>query len=167
MGLFSTPIKTLNDLFNHTLRDIYYAEQQITKNLPVMAEKAHNPALKAAFTAHLHETEQQIKRLDQVFAKLGQAPKGVECKAIEGILAEAREVISDCDSSEVCDAAMLAAAQAVEHYEMARYGTLIEWANRLGHGDCAGLLQETLKEEKAADQKLTGIATSSVNQKAA
>lgn len=167
MGIFSSPIKSLEDLFNHTLHDIYYAEQQITKNLPTMAEKAKNPELKAAFTSHLRETEQQLQRLEQIFQKLGQDAKGVECKAINGILAETKEIISDSDNAEVCDAAMLAAAQAVEHYEIARYGTLIDFATRLGHRDVVTLLEATLKEEKSADQKLTGIATSRVNQQAA
>jgi ferritin-like metal-binding protein YciE len=167
VALFSTPIKKLDDLFEHTLQDIYYAEQQITKNLPKMAEKASNPELKAAFQHHLTETEGQIRRLDQVFKHLGQQPKGVECKAIEGILAEAREIMSDCDNGEVRDAAMLSAAQAVEHYEISRYGSLIAFAEQLGHKDAARILGETLTEEKAADQKLSGIARNRVNQKAA
>jgi ferritin-like metal-binding protein YciE len=167
MSLFSSPIKSLDDLFVHTLQDIYYAEQQITQNLPTMAEKASNPALKAAFQHHLAETEHQLKRLEQVFQLHGQKPRGVQCKAIEGILAEAKEIISDSDNPEVRDAAMLSAAQAVEHYEISRYGSLIAFAQQLGKHDCAKLLGETLAEEKAADQKLSTIAQTRVNLKAA
>jgi ferritin-like metal-binding protein YciE len=158
MSLFSSPIKSLDDLFVHTLQDIYYAEQQITQNLPTMAEKASNPALKAAFQHHLAETEHQLKRLEQVFQLHGQKPRGVQCKAIEGILAEAKEIISDSDNP---------AAQAVEHYEISRYGSLIAFAQQLGKHDCAKLLGETLAEEKAADQKLSTIAQTRVNLKAA
>ena len=123
MGLFSSPIKTLDDLFVHTLQDIYYAENQILKNLPTMAEKASNPELKSAFQKHVTETQGHVKRLEQVFSMLGQPVKGVTCAAMDGIIAEAKEVISDCGDREVCDAAMLSSAQAVEHYEMTRYGT--------------------------------------------
>lgn len=167
MGLFSTPIKTLNDLFLHTLQDIYYAEQQIVKNLPTMVEKSSNIQLKNAFQAHLEETRGQITRLEQVFQKLGQPVKGVTCPAIDGILSEAKELISDCGDAEVCDAAMLSAAQAVEHYEIARYGTLIAFARQLGRSDCAQILGQTLAEEKSADQKLSSIAEGGVNRKAA
>ena len=111
MGLFSSPIKTLDDLFNHTLQDIYYAEQQIAKNLPTMVEKASNPELKSAFQQHLSETQQQAKRLEQVFGMLGKPAKGVTCAAMDGILSEAKEIMSDCDDNEVRDAAMLSAAQ--------------------------------------------------------
>jgi len=167
MGLFTTPIKTLDDLFVHTLQDIYYAENQIVKNLPEMIDKASNPELKSAFQHHLTETEGHVRRLEQVFQMHGQPVKGVDCPAMDGILAEAREVISDCGNSDVCDAAMLSAAQAVEHYEMTRYGTLIAFARQLGRNDCAGVLQQTLEEEKAADKKLTAIADGRVNQMAA
>jgi ferritin-like metal-binding protein YciE len=167
MGLFSSPIKTLDDLFVHTLQDIYYAEQQIIKNLPTMVEKAASPDLKSAFSSHLNETKNQVTRLEQVFAKHGQAPKGVTCPAIDGILSETKEIMSDCDDDAVRDAAMLSAAQAVEHYEIARYGALIAFANQLGRSDCAQILSQTLAEEKAADHKLTSIAESGVNRKAA
>jgi ferritin-like metal-binding protein YciE len=167
MGLFSSPIKTLDDLFVHTLQDIYYAEQQIVKNLPTMVEKAASPELKAAFDNHLNETRNQVTRLEQVFAMRGQSAKGVTCPAIDGILSETKEIISDCDDEAVRDAAMLSAAQAVEHYEIARYGALIAFANQLGRPDCAQLLSQTLAEEKAADHKLTSIAESGVNRKAA
>jgi len=167
MGLFSSPIKNLNDLFEHQLQDIYYAEQQIVKNLPTMVEKASSADLKSAFQHHLGETKNQVKRLEQIFEKQGKAARGVTCPAIDGILAEAKEIISDSNDASVRDAAMLAAAQAVEHYEIARYGTLIAWANQLGRSDCAKLLEATLTEEKAADQKLTTIASTSINRKAA
>jgi ferritin-like metal-binding protein YciE len=167
MGLFSKPIKTLDDLFVHTLQDIYYAEQQIVKNLPTMAEKAANQQLRSAFESHLAETKNQVKRLEQVFNQLGQPAKGVTCQAIDGILGEAKEIIGDCDDDAVCDAAMLAAAQAVEHYEIARYGTLIAFAHQLGKRDCAEILGQTLAEEKAADHKLSTIADSTINRKAA
>jgi len=167
MGLFSKPIKSLDDLFVHTLQDIYYAEQQITKNLPTMAEKATNSELKGAFQQHLTETQGHVKRLDQVFQMLGTEAKGVDCQAMDGILAEAKEIISDCGDKDVCDAAMLSAAQAVEHYEMTRYGSLIAYARQLGRQDCAQVLEQTLAEEKATDQKLTRIAESRVNRQAA
>ncbi len=167
MGLFSSPIKTLEDLFTHTLQDIYYAENQIAKHLPTMVDKASNPELKAAFQKHLTETQNQAKRLEQVFGMLGQPVKGVTCAAMDGILAEAKEVISDCGDREVCDAAMLSSAQAVEHYEMTRYGTLIAFATQLGRRDVAQVLQQTLTEEKNTDQALTQIAESRVNKLAA
>ncbi len=167
MSLFSKPIKTLDDLFVHTLQDIYYAENQIVKNLPTMIGKASNPELKAAFEHHLTETEGHVKRLEQVFQMHGQSVKGVTCQATDGILDEAKEIIGDCADAEVCDAAMLSAAQAIEHYEITRYGTLIAFANQLGRNDCASLLKQTLEEEKATDRKLTSIAESQVNRKAA
>jgi ferritin-like metal-binding protein YciE len=167
MGLFSKPIKTLDDLFVHTLQDIYYAENQIVKNLPTMIQKASNPQLKAAFEHHLQETRNQVTRLERVFQMHGVEVKAVTCQAMDGILAEAKEIISDCDEPHVCDAAMLSAAQAVEHYEMTRYGTLIAFAKQLGRADCAAVLHETLEEEKAADHKLSGIAGGSVNKMAA
>ncbi|QHC36747.1 ferritin-like domain-containing protein [Komagataeibacter xylinus] len=167
MGLFSKPIKTLDDLFVHTLQDIYYAENQIVKNLPTMAEEATEPELKAAFQHHLTETREHVRRLEQVFEMHGQSVKGVTCQAMDGIIAEAKDIISDCDDPEVRDAAMLSAAQAVEHYEITRYGSLIAYARQLGRTDCAAVLEQTLKEEKSADQKLTDIAGMSVNQHAA
>jgi ferritin-like metal-binding protein YciE len=166
MGLFSKPIKTLDDLFVHTLQDIYYAENQIAQSLPKMIEKATDPQLKQGFQTHLGETQNQIKRLEQVFQMHGQPVKGVTCAAMDGILEEAEEVMGDVDDKDVLDAAMLSAAQAVEHYEITRYGTLIAFAKQLGRQDCAGVLQQTLDEEKATDQKLTVIAESKVNRKA-
>ena len=167
MGFFTSPIKTMDDLYMHTLQDIYYAEKQITKALPKMIEKAGNPALKQAFQKHLGETEQQVKRLEEAFGALGQSPKGVTCPAIDGIIKEAEELMSDCDDTEVRDAAMVAAGQAVEHYEITRYGTLISWSTQLGHTKVASLLKQTLAEEKATDEKLTQLAESNVNRKAA
>lgn len=158
MGLFTTPIKTMDDLFVHTLQDMYYAEQQIVKNLPAMIQKADSRELRDAFQHHLGETEGHVRRLEQVFKMHDQPVKGVDCPAIDGILSEAKEVLSDCGDKQVCDAAMLSAAQAVEHYEITRYGSLIAFAKRLGRNDCADVLAQTLQEEKAADQKLTGIS---------
>jgi ferritin-like metal-binding protein YciE len=167
MGFFSKDIKTLDDLFVHTLRDIYYAENQIVKALPDMVEKASDPQLKQAFRSHLDETKNQITRLEDVFRMHGVDIKGVDCPAIDGILDEADDVAGEVEDKQVLDAALIAAAQAVEHYEITRYGTLIEWAKRLGRNDCASKLQMNLDEEKAADKKLTGIAESAVNRRAA
>ena len=167
MGLFSKDIKNMNDLFVHTLRDIYYAENQIVKALPEMVEKASDPQLKQGFQTHLRETEGHVKRLEQVFKLIGQKAQGVDCPAIDGIIEEANDVAGEVDDKSVLDAALIAAAQAVEHYEMTRYGTLIAWANQLGRRDAVTLLQQTLDEEKATDKKLTEVAESQVNRKAA
>jgi ferritin-like metal-binding protein YciE len=167
MSLFGKDIKSMDNLFTHTLQDIYYAENQILKALPEMAQKATNPQLKTAFKSHLQETKTHVKRLEDVFRMCGQDPKGVECPAIDGIIEEAQDVASDVEDKQVLDAALAAAAQAVEHYEMSRYGTLAAWAKRLGRMDCVGMLESTLKEEKAADQKLTDIAESQLNRQAA
>jgi ferritin-like metal-binding protein YciE len=167
MGLFTKDIQTLDELFVHTLQDIYYAENQITKALPTMIEKATNAQLKQGFQTHLGETQNQIKRLEQVFQMHGHQPKAVNCPAIDGIIEEANEVASDVADKEVLDAALLASAQAVEHYEITRYGTLIAWAKQLGRQDCASVLQQNLEEEKATDQKLTAMAESKVNKMAA
>ena len=167
MGLFSKSINTLDDLFVHTLQDMYYAEQQIAKSLPKMIGKATDPQLKQGFETHLQETQNQIKRLEQVFQMHGQPVKGVTCAAMDGILEEATETMSDVGDKDVLDAAMLSAAQAVEHYEITRYGTLIAYAQQLGRNDCASVLQQNLDEEKATDRKLTALAESKVNRKAA
>ena len=167
MGLFSKDIKTLDDLFVHQLRDIYYAEKQIVQALPDMIEKAKDPGLKQGFEAHLGETKDHVKRLEQVLKMHGVEAKGVECPAIDGIIEEADEIAGEVDDKKVLDAALIAAAQAVEHYEITRYGTLIAWAKQLGRPDCASVLQENLEEEKAADSKLTSLAERSVNVKAA
>jgi len=167
MGFFSKDIKTFDDLFVHTLRDIYYAEQQIAKNLPKMAEKATSTDLKRGFELHLDETKNQIKRLEEVFRLHGVDAKGVTCPAIDGILKEADEIAGDVDDARVLDAALVGVAQAVEHYEMARYGSLVAWAKQLGRPDCAALLEKNLEEEKATDKKLSGLAESKVNLAAA
>lgn len=163
MGLFTKDIATLDDLFVHQLQDIYYAEHQILKALPKMIEKASDPTLKAGFEQHLHETEGQVRRLEQVFDLYGQTPRAVTCPAIDGIIKEANEVAGEVADKRVLDAALIAAAQAVEHYEIARYGTLVAWARQLGRSDCAAILDETLAEEKATDEKLTGLAEGGAN----
>jgi len=167
MGLFSKDIKNMDDLFVHTLRDIYYAEKQIVKALPDMIEKASDQQLKQGFQIHLRETENHVKRLEQVFQLTGKKAQGVDCPAIDGIIKEANEVAGEVEKKSVLDAALIAAAQAVEHYEMTRYGTLISWAKQLGRNDCVALLQQTLDEERATDRKLTAMAERQVNRKAA
>jgi ferritin-like metal-binding protein YciE len=167
MGFFSKDIATMDDLFVHTLRDMYYAEHQIVKALPDMIEKATDAKLKQGFQTHLGETKNQIKRLEQVFKLHGVEVMGVDCPAIDGIIEEADEVAGEVDDKNVLDAALIAAAQAVEHYEMTRYGTLVAWAKQLGRADCARLLEQNLQEEKAADSKLTALAESNINRKAA
>ena len=167
MGLFSKDIATMDDLFVHTLRDMYYAENQIVKSLPDMIEKATDAKLKQGFQTHLGETKNQIKRLEQVFKLHGVEIMGVDCPAIDGLIEEADEVAGEVDDKNVLDAALIAAAQAVEHYEITRYGTLIAWARLLGRADCASLLEQNLQEEKAADSKLTALAESNINRKAA
>ncbi|MBK5960008.1 hypothetical protein CCR97_17615 [Rhodoplanes elegans] len=166
MAMFSDEIRTLDDLFVHQLEDIYYAEHQIEKALPEMMEKASDAELKRGFKTHLAETKRQIKRLDQVFKALDQEPKGTECPAIDGIIEEANDVAGEVEDKEVLDAALIAAAQAVEHYEITRYGTLVAWAKQLGRKDVATLLTETLREEVATDKKLTVMAKKSANPKA-
>lgn len=163
MGILSKPIKTLNDLFVHTLQDIYYAEQKITKALPKMISKVSDQQLQSAFLTHLAETEHHIVRVEEVFRMHGEKPKAVTCPAIDGIVAEAEEIMSEASDPEVLDAAALASAQAVEHYEITRYGTLIAWARELGRPDCAGVLQQNLDEEKATDLKLTQLAEARLN----
>ena len=167
MGLFTKDIKTMDDLFVHQLRDIYYAENQIVKALPEMIEKATDPQLKQGFQSHLAETKNHVKRVEEVFEMHGVEAKGIDCPAIDGIIEEAEEVAGEVADKQVLDAALIGAAQAVEHYEIARYGTLIAWAKQLGRSDCAAVLQKNLDEEKAADKKLTTLAESSVNRKAA
>jgi ferritin-like metal-binding protein YciE len=167
MGFFSKDIKSLDDLFVHTLRDVYYAEKQITKALPQMIDKATDTTLKQGFQKHLKETEGHIKRLDQVFELHGVKAKAINCPAIDGIIEETEEITGDIDDKQVLDAALIAAAQAVEHYEITRYGTLIAWATELGRSDCAALLKQNLAEEKATDKKLTDMAESRVNLQAA
>jgi ferritin-like metal-binding protein YciE len=168
MGLFSKDIKTMDDLFLHGLQDIYYAENRIAKSLPKMVDKGTNRDLTKALKDHLEETKNQITRLEQVFKKLGQSAKGADCPAIDGIIEEADDVAGEVADKNVLDAAIVGAAQAVEHYEMARYGTLIAWAEELGHDDVVRLLTTNLNEEKAADKKLSTIAErKGVNRRAA
>jgi ferritin-like metal-binding protein YciE len=166
MGLFSKDIKSMDDLFLHTLQDVFYAENQIVKALPKLIEKATNRELMSGLSKHLHETEGQITRLEKVFAKLGQTPRGIDCPAIDGLIKEADEVAGEVDDSKVLDAAIIGSAQAVEHYEIARYGTLIAWAEELGHDNVISLLNANLKEEKAADKKLNALAEGTVNRRA-
>ena len=167
MGLFSKDIKTMDDLFLHTLQDIYYAENKIIKSLPSMIESATNAQLKQGLKSHLGETQGQVKRLEQVFQMMGKKPKAVNCPAIDGIIEEAEEVTGEVEDKNVLDAAIIAAAQAVEHYEITRYGSLIAWANKLGRSDAVKVLEQTLNEEKAADKKLTSVAENQVNWKVA
>jgi len=168
MGIFTKDVKTMDDLMLHSLQDIYYAEQQITKALPKMIDLATNRDLASGLKLHLEETNKQIERLDQVFKKLGQNPKGTDCPAIDGIIKEANEIAGEIEDKQVLDAALVASAQAVEHYEICRYGTLIAWAEALGHDDIVRFLTTNLNEEKAANTKLNTIALrKGVNRKAA
>jgi ferritin-like metal-binding protein YciE len=167
MGLFSKDIKNLDDLFAHTLRDIYYAENKIVQALPEMIEKADDAQLRQGFQTHLAETKNHVKRLEQVFRMHGLEVEGVDCPAIDGIIEEAQDVSGEVEDKAVLDAALIAAAQAVEHYEITRYGSLIAWAKQLGRSDCASVLQQNLDEEKATDTKLTTMAESKVNRQAA
>ena len=156
-------METFSELFEETLKDIYYAEKAILKALPKMAKKASSKKLQAAFTKHQKETERQVERLEQVFELLGKRATGKKCAAIEGIIEEAEEVMKEAKEDTIRDAAMLAAAQAVEHYEISRYGTLVAWAEKMEMSDAAGLLNATLEEEKATDGKLTELAESEIN----
>src|ERR1051326_5183437 len=155
MGWFSKDIKTMEDLFQEGLKDIYYAENRIVQSLPKLIEKATNRDLTKGLRDHLEETKAQVGRLDQVFKKLGQDPQGVQCPAIDGLISEADEVAGEVADKEVLDAAIIGSAQAVEHYEIARYGTVIAWAESVGHDDIVRLLNTNLNEEKAADRKLS------------
>ena len=159
-------VKTMEDLFLETLKDIYYAEKQILKSLPQMVKKAGSSELKKALETHRMETEGQIDRLERVFEEFDATPRGKKCLAIEGILAEAKEHMDDIDDPEVLDAGMIGSAQAVEHYEITRYGTLVAWAKRLGNDKAIDLLEANLQEEKNADQLLSEITETSVNQAA-
>lgn len=168
MGLFSKDIKTMEDMFIHALQDIYYAENQITKALPKMIDQATNRDLVAGLKSHLEETNKQIERLEKAFEKIGKKPSATDCPAIDGIIKEADETAGEIDDKAVLDAAIVANSQAVEHYEISRYGTLIAWAEELGHDDVVRLLTTNLNEEKAADAKLSTIALrKGVNKKAA
>ena len=167
MGLFTRDIKTMNDLFLHQLQDIYYAEQQLVKALPKMADKATDKQLKEGFLTHLEETKTHVKRLEEVFRMQGVKVQAVDCPAIDGIIEEADEVAGEVADKSVLDAALINAAQAAEHYEVARYGSLIAWAMQLGRNDCATILQKTLDEERITDRKLTSLAEGKINLRAA
>ena len=155
--------KTLKDLFLHTVKDVYFAEHEIVKTLPKMSKAAKAPALKQAFDKHLAETKGQITRLDKVFKLIGAKAEGVPCEAIKGILKEGAEVIDEFEGTAALDAGLIAAAQAVEHYEIARYGTLKCWATELGMTEVADLLDATLEDERATDQGLTALAETRIN----
>jgi ferritin-like metal-binding protein YciE len=167
MGLFTKDIKTMNDLFVHQLQDIYYAEKQLEKALPKMADKATDATLKQGFLTHLEETHGHVQRLEQVFKMHNAEIKAVTCPAIDGIIKEADETAGEVDDKSVLDAALINAAQAAEHYEIVRYGSLVAWAKQLGRADCAAVLQKTLDEEKATDAKLNKLAESKINMRAA
>ena len=157
MGFFTRDIKTIDDLFVHALRDIYYAEHQIMQSLPDMIETAHDPQLKQRLQDHLGETINHIDRLEDVFSLYGTDPRHLNCPAIDGIIAEAADVTGEADAQAI-DAAIIAAAQALEHYEITRYGSLIAWAKRLEREDCAAILEQNLAEEQAADRRLAELA---------
>jgi ferritin-like metal-binding protein YciE len=157
----------LQDLFAETLKDIYFAEKQILRALPKMAKEASSPELKEAFETHRDQTEEHVERLNQIFESMGRPARGKTCEAIMGIIDEGKEIMDEFKGTDTLDAGLAASAQAVEHYEIARYGTLKTWANDLGMPDAAKLLDETLQEEIKTDQLLTKIATSSANRKAA
>lgn len=158
--------KTLDDLFHDTLKDIYYAERKILKTLPKMMRAAQSKDLKAAFEKHRGETEVQVERLQQIFEIIGKRAVGKTCAAIDGIVEEGEEILEEYKGTVALDAGLLAVAQAVEHYEITRYGTLRRWANELGMTDAAGLLGQTLDEEAATDEALTALADASVNDRA-
>ncbi|GEP07220.1 ferritin-like domain-containing protein [Methylobacterium oxalidis] len=159
--------KDLKALFLHQLKDTYFAENAILKALPKMMEAARSSELKVAFGVHQKETEEQVKRLEQVFKSLGEKPEGVTCQAIQGIIAEGQEVMDEFGGSDAGDAGLIAAAQAVEHYEITRYGTLIAWAKQLGQSEAEGLLKQTLMEEENTDGVLSDLAEEAINPKAA
>ena len=159
--------KNLKELFTETLKDIYFAEKQILRALPKMAKQAESPELKQAFETHRDQTEGHVERLNEVFEQLGRPARGKTCEAILGIIDEAKEIMEEFKGADALDAGLASSAQAVEHYEIARYGTLKTWALQLGLNDAAKLLDETLQEEIQTDKLLTKLATSSVNKKAA
>lgn len=159
-------METLKEMFEETLKDVYFAENAIIKALPKMAEKAQSEDLKAAFEEHLEETKGQVGRLDKIFKMLGSKAEGKECPALKGLVEETEELMSEAKNPDVLDAGLIGCAQAVEHYEMARYGTLKAWAEQLEMDDAAELLEETLDEEKAADEKLSELAFGGLNEEA-
>ena len=159
--------KDLKALFLHQLKDTYFAEYAILKALPQMAEAAESEELRGAFAVHLKETEGQVRRLEQIFEMVGEKPEGIPCKAIQGIIEEGQEILQEFEDGEALDAGLIAAAQAVEHYEIARYGTLLAWAKQLGLSEAQGLIQETLVEEENTDQVLSELAEDAINPAAA
>lgn len=162
----SDAAKDLNELFMDSLKDIYWAENALTKALPKMMENTTTKALKDAIKSHLGETEEQISRLEEVFEMMGEKAKGKKCDAMAGILDEGEDIMKETEIGKVRDAGIIAAGQKAEHYEIATYGTLIAWAKELGKNDVAKVLAKTLKEEKAADKKLSELATEGINKKA-
>jgi len=156
-------MKTLDDAFKHTLMDVYYAENALTKALPKVAKAVSNKALKTAIEDHLEETKRQVKTLEKVFKSIGEKASGEKCDAIEGLIKETEGIIEEADGAVALNAAVIAAAQAVEHYEISRYGSLREWAKVLGHHEAHDLLSSILDEEKAANSKLTNLAVSTIN----
>ena len=155
--------KDLKALFLHQLKDTYFAENAILKALPQMAEAAESEELRGAFAVHLKETEGQVRRLEQIFEMVGEKPEGIPCKAIQGIIEEGQEILQEFEDGEALDAGLIAAAQAVEHYEIARYGTLLAWAKQLGLSEAEGLIEETLVEEENTDQVLSELAEDAIN----
>jgi ferritin-like metal-binding protein YciE len=155
--------KDLKALFLHQLKDTYFAENAILKALPQMAEAAESEELRGAFAVHLKETEGQVRRLEQIFEMVGAKPEGIPCKAIQGIIEEGQEILQEFEDGEALDAGLIAAAQAVEHYEIARYGTLLAWAKQLGLSEAEGLIEETLVEEENTDQLLSELAEDAIN----
>lgn len=166
MALFAKTLETLDDLFVHTLQTTYYAEKQIADTLPTLRDLATSPDLKQGFEQHLRETEDQIRRLERVFQMHGVEAHETTCPAIDGILKAGNSLSSNIDDKEVLDAALISSAQIVEHYEIAQYGTLIAWARELGRDDCASVLEETLAEEKATDEKLSRLGETRLNRQA-
>jgi ferritin-like metal-binding protein YciE len=159
--------KDLKALFLHQLKDTYFAENAILKALPPMAEAAQSEELRGAFAVHMKETEGQVRRLEQIFQMVGAKPEGIPCKAIQGIIEEGQDILQEFEDGEALDAGLIAAAQAVEHYEIARYGTLLAWAKQLGLSEAEGLIQETLIEEENTDQALSELAEDAINPAAA
>ena len=166
MGFFFKDIKSMDDLFVHGLQDLYYAENKIAKSLPTMIDKTTDGELKRGFQKHLQETENQVKRLERVFEMQGREARGEKCPAIDGIIREAEDVMGEVEDPDVLNTAIIAAAQAVEHYEITRYGALIAWATERGHHNAAKMLAESRQEEKATDAKLTALAERKINPRA-
>lgn len=160
-------MSNLQDLFLHHMKDIYYAEKKLLKALPKMAKNASEPRLRSAFEEHLKQTEEHVKRLEQVFEQMGEKAKSEKCEAIDGIVKEGEDLMGEAEEGEAMDAGLIAAAQAAEHYEIARYGTLTAWAKMLGMADAQKILHKTLEEEKMTDEKLSSLAMEQVNRKAA